>query len=108
MTDGADDEDDRTQRLVAELAEVRRRMSKRAIPVAPKSRADGSGSNSRISTAPPTSTAPSMPPTAANGSTPPRPPTPALGHRIPTQRIVTEAAPTGEEGGALSRRPTKP
>jgi len=102
MKDGDGEEDDRTQRLVAELAEVRRRMSLRAIPAAPKSRADASGAHARLSTPPPS---PSTTPTNG-GSSPPRP---ALGTRIPTQRIVTEGTPLApvEEEMPVSRRPTK-
>ena len=91
MTDG--DDDDRTQRLVAELAEVRRRMSRRAIPVAPKSRADATGPNARSSSPPPANGAPSVP-------------RPALGNKIPTQRIVIDPPPEGEI--PVSKRPTRP
>ena len=95
MTDG--EEDDRTQRLVAELAEVRRRMSRRAIPAAaPKSKAEGSGENARPTSSPP--------PSPANGA--PSVPRPALGHRIPTQRIVIEQPEADEI--PVSRRPTRP
>ena len=83
MTEDDDDKDGRTQRLVAELAEVRRRMSRRAVPTSPiaaKSRADASGSQPRISTPPP--------PPATSSSSPPRP---ALG-RLQTQRIMVDPA----------------
>ena len=103
MKDGDGEEDDRTQRLVAELAEVRRRMSLRAVPVAPKSRADASGAHTRLSTPP---SAAATTPTTNAGSSPPRP---ALGTRLPTQRIVTEGTPLApiEEEAPVSRRPTK-
>ena len=92
MTDG--DDDDRTQRLVAELAEVCRRMSRRAIPVAPKSRADATGEHARSSSPPP--------PNASAASSAPRP---ALGNKIPTQRIVID--PPAEDEIPVSKRPTR-
>jgi hypothetical protein len=95
MKDGEGEDDDRTQRLVAELAEVRRRMSLRAIPVAPKSRADASGSIARSS----------APPPAPDGATSSAP-RPALGNRIPTQRIVIEGP--AEDQVPLSKRPSRP
>ena len=89
-----DDDDDRTQRLVAELAEVRRRMSRRAIPVAAKARADTSEPSARLSTPPATR--------GATGA----PPRPALGGKVPTQRIIVEV-PSMDEPPAPSQRPPK-
>jgi hypothetical protein len=104
MTEGDGDEDDRTQRLVAELAEVRRRMSRRAIPVAPKStRSDSTGPSPRLSTPPATSANTNAGPNARSTSGAPRP---ALGDRIHTQRIVIDE-PGDDDAPPVSQRPSK-